>query len=60
MIFDGAYHMGGLAYDPKYSDKLTEMEALLLSEMERFDDPCRLGVNRQNRTCTITYGSSES
>jgi arylsulfatase A-like enzyme len=31
-----------LADDPKYADKLAEMEALLLSEMRRLDDPYRL------------------
>lgn len=31
-----------LAENPKHSDKLAEMEALLLSEMRRLDDPYRL------------------
>lgn len=31
-----------LANDPRYADKLAEMEALLLSEMKRLDDPYRL------------------
>ena len=31
-----------LAHDPKYADKLAEMEALLLSEMRRLNDPYRL------------------
>ena len=31
-----------LAEDPAYSEKLAEMEALLLSEMRRLDDPYRL------------------
>lgn len=31
-----------LADDPKYAKKLAEMEALLLSEMRRLDDPYRL------------------
>ena len=31
-----------LAEDPKYADKLAEMEALLLEEMRRQDDPYRL------------------
>jgi choline-sulfatase len=31
-----------LAGDPKYADKLAEMEALLLAEMRRLDDPWRL------------------
>lgn len=31
-----------LAGDPKYAAKLAEMEALLLSEMRRLDDPARL------------------
>jgi len=31
-----------LAEDPRYADKLAEMEALLLSEMRRLDDPHRL------------------
>ncbi len=31
-----------LADDPKYADKLAAMEALLLSEMRRLDDPYRL------------------
>jgi choline-sulfatase len=31
-----------LAHDPRYADKLAEMEALLLSEMRRLNDPYRL------------------
>ncbi len=31
-----------LADDPKYAAKLAEMEALLLAEMKRLDDPYRL------------------
>ena len=31
-----------LATDPRYADKLAEMETLLLSEMRRLDDPYRL------------------
>ena len=31
-----------LAGDPRYADKLAEMEALLLAEMRRLDDPYRL------------------
>jgi choline-sulfatase len=31
-----------LAADPRYADKLKEMEALLLAEMRRLDDPWRL------------------
>ncbi|MEO8269479.1 MAG: sulfatase/phosphatase domain-containing protein, partial [Aureliella sp.] len=31
-----------LADDPHYADKLAEMEALLLAEMRRLDDPYRL------------------
>lgn len=31
-----------LAGDPRYADKLAEMEALLLTEMQRLDDPYRL------------------
>ena len=31
-----------LAKDPKYADRLAEMEALLLSKMKRFEDPYRL------------------
>ncbi|MGH8021221.1 MAG: sulfatase-like hydrolase/transferase [Opitutaceae bacterium] len=31
-----------LAKDPRHAAKLAEMEALLLSEMRRLDDPCRL------------------
>lgn len=31
-----------LASDPQYADKLAEMEALLLAEMRRLDDPWRL------------------
>jgi hypothetical protein len=30
-----------LAADPKHADKLKEMQALLLSEMRRLDDPFR-------------------
>ncbi len=35
-------HQVNLASDPKYAAKLAEMEALLLSEMRRLDDPWRL------------------
>lgn len=35
-------HQLNLAMDPQYSDKLKEMEALLLSEMRRLHDPWRL------------------
>ncbi len=35
-------HQVNLAGDPKYAEKLAEMEALLLSEMRRLDDPWRL------------------
>ena len=31
-----------LAEDPRYGDKLAEMETLLLAEMRRLDDPYRL------------------
>ena len=31
-----------LAVDPRYANKLAEMEALLLAEMRRLDDPYRL------------------
>ena len=37
-----------LAADPGYSDKLAEMEKLLLSEMERLDDPYRFGEGYKN------------
>jgi arylsulfatase A-like enzyme len=35
-------HQVNLAGDPKHSEKLKEMEALLLSEMQRLQDPHRL------------------
>lgn len=35
-------HQLNLASDPKYADKLVEMESLLLSEMRRLHDPWRL------------------
>ncbi len=35
-------HQVNLADDPKYADKLAEMESLLLAEMKRLDDPYRL------------------
>ena len=35
-------HQVNLASDPTYTEKLAEMEALLLSEMRRLDDPWRL------------------
>jgi choline-sulfatase len=37
-----------LADDPKYAEKLKEMEALLLAEQERLDDPYRLWDQPQN------------
>lgn len=37
-----AANQRNLASDPRYADKLAEMEALLLSEMRRLDDPYRL------------------
>jgi arylsulfatase A-like enzyme len=35
-------HQVNLAGDPRYAEKLKEMEALLLAEMRRLDDPWRL------------------
>lgn len=35
-------HQVNLASDPKYADKLAEMQALLLEEMRRMNDPWRL------------------
>lgn len=35
-------HQVNLASDPKYADKLAEMQALLLEEMRRLNDPWRL------------------
>ena len=35
-------HQVNLAADPKYADKLSEMETLLLAEMRRLNDPWRL------------------
>ena len=35
-------HQVNLAGDPRYADKLAEMEMLLLAEMRRLDDPWRL------------------
>lgn len=37
-----------LAEDPKYAEQLKEMEALLLAEMERHDDPYRFGEGYRN------------
>jgi choline-sulfatase len=37
-----AQHQVNLASDPRYADKLAELEALLLAEMCRLDDPWRL------------------
>ena len=37
-----AKHQVNLAGDPRHADKLKEMEALLLSEMRRLNDPWRL------------------
>lgn len=37
-----APHQVNLASDPRHAEKLAEMEALLLSEMRRLDDPWRL------------------
>jgi len=37
-----AEHQKNLADDPSYAEKLAEMEALLLEEMARLDDPYRL------------------
>jgi choline-sulfatase len=37
-----APHQVNLATDLKHADKLAEMEALLLAEMRRLDDPWRL------------------
>jgi arylsulfatase A-like enzyme len=38
-----------LAEDPRYAGKLKEMEALLLAEMERLDDPYRFDEGYVNR-----------
>ena len=35
-------HQVNLADDPRYADQLALMEALLLEEMKRLDDPYRL------------------
>jgi arylsulfatase A-like enzyme len=35
-------HQVNLAGDPRYADKLAELESLLLAEMRRLDDPYRL------------------
>ena len=35
-------HQRNLAGDPRFADRLAEMEALLLAEMKRLDDPYRL------------------
>ena len=37
-----AKHQVNLATDPQYATKLEEMEALLLAEMRRLNDPWRL------------------
>jgi choline-sulfatase len=37
-----AKHQVNLANDPQYASKLEEMEALLLAEMRRLNDPWRL------------------
>jgi choline-sulfatase len=37
-----AKHQVNLANDPRYADKLKEMESLLLAEMRRYHDPWRL------------------
>jgi hypothetical protein len=37
-----APHQRNLANDPRYAGKLRELEALLLAEMRRHDDPYRL------------------
>ena len=37
-----ATHQVNLAADPRHAAKLAEMEALLLAEMRRLDDPWRL------------------
>jgi len=42
-------HQSNLATDPRYADKLAEMEALLLAEMQRLDDPWRLWDQPDNR-----------
>ena len=39
---NAAKHQVNLAGDPRYADKLEEMEALLLAEMRRLHDPWRL------------------
>ncbi|MDP6539188.1 MAG: sulfatase-like hydrolase/transferase [Planctomycetota bacterium] len=39
-------HQRNLAADPAYAERRAEMEALLLSEMERLDDPYRLWSQR--------------
>jgi arylsulfatase A-like enzyme len=40
--FKPAAHQRNLAADPRHATKLAEMEALLLAEMRRLDDPWRL------------------
>jgi arylsulfatase A-like enzyme len=41
-----------LAHDPKYADKLAEMESLLLAEMRRLHDPYRLWNQPQESAST--------
>ncbi len=43
-----AEHQVNLASDPRYAKELAEMEALLLSEMERLDDPYRLWNQKED------------
>jgi arylsulfatase A-like enzyme len=40
--YEPAQYETNLAHDPRYAEQLAEMEALLLEEMERLDDPYRL------------------
>ncbi|MCF7975935.1 MAG: sulfatase-like hydrolase/transferase [Phycisphaerae bacterium] len=48
-----------LAQDPRYADKLAEMEALLLSEMRRLDDPYRLWNQPDDGLTTLSPKSNK-
>jgi arylsulfatase A-like enzyme len=48
-----APHQVNLATDPRYADKLAEMETLLLSEMRHWNDPWRLWNQPQDEIAPI-------
>ena len=55
-----AAHQVNLAGDPRYADKLKEMELLLLAEMRRLNDPWRLWNQPDDRLTPLPPAGKDS